>query len=267
MPSPGRVRWAKFRVSVVSLVALLIFLTLAYLLTGGTLLEKKARLYLYIPDASGLAPGSPVRVDGIDVGTVESANLSGSMDPARVVKLVLSGEKDRLDSITLDSYAQITSDSLIGDKYVGITSQKSPAHGAEGAELPYKEQADLMKSLDLTQFETQLREMDTMLSDIEQGRTAVGQFVLGDQIYRNLLKRIAEIEKALRGAAATTGAVGEALYSDQRYRQASDWFLKLDQGLAKLQSGQGQGSNLLSDASQYDQAQKAVAGMRKTIAD
>ena len=86
MPSPEQVNWAKFRASAVILAALMILGTLVYLLTGGTFLEPKAQIYLYLPDATGVAPGSPVRVDGISVGKVSLVELSGSNEPNRVVK-------------------------------------------------------------------------------------------------------------------------------------------------------------------------------------
>src|SRR5579863_8998398 len=109
MPSASRVRWAKFRVSVVCIVGLLILVTLVYLLTGGTLLEPKAKVFLYIPDASGLDKDSPVRVDGIDVGKVARVELSGQNDPNRVVRVVMILEKERLSSMTDDSFAEISS--------------------------------------------------------------------------------------------------------------------------------------------------------------
>ena len=68
MPSAARIRWAKFRVSVVSVVAVLILATLLFEMFGAVLLSPKTVIYLYIPDASGLSSESPVRVDGIDVG-------------------------------------------------------------------------------------------------------------------------------------------------------------------------------------------------------
>ena len=49
MPSARRVNWARFRVSMVCLVASLILLTLFYLLTGGTLFQPKATLFMYRP--------------------------------------------------------------------------------------------------------------------------------------------------------------------------------------------------------------------------
>src|SRR5271157_5149764 len=216
MPSARRgrlVSWAKFRVTVVSAVAVLILCTLLYLLSGTTLFHAQADLYLYIPDATGIAADTTVQVNGIVVGKVKAVQLTGSNEPNRIVKVTLVVRRDRLDSITDDSYAQIASDSLVGDKLIEITSGSSPTPIRPAAELRYQAQTDLMKSLDLTQFETQLRAVDAMLTDIEQGKSAVGQFILGDQMYNDLRRRVGDIEQAVRAAAKTTGSVGEALYT------------------------------------------------------
>src|SRR6266536_1381625 len=181
MADAGRVRWAKFRVAAVAVAALIILSVLLYLLTGGTLLEPKAPLYLYIPDATGLAQDSPVRVDGILIGAVDSVGLSGTNDPKRIVKVVLRVGVDRLKSIPVDSTAQISVENFIGDRYVDITSGTSPNSIRPGAEIPYQSQLDFAKSLDLTQLEQQLRQVDALLTEIEQGRSPLGQFILGDQ--------------------------------------------------------------------------------------
>ena len=55
MPSPEQVNWAKLRSAAVILAALLILGTLVYLLTGGTFMEPKAQIYLYLPDATGVS--------------------------------------------------------------------------------------------------------------------------------------------------------------------------------------------------------------------
>src|SRR3989442_1561007 len=153
MPSAGRVSWAKFRVAAVAVAALIILGVLAYLLTGGTLLEPKVSLYLYIPDATGLAPDSPVRVDGIGVGKVDSVTLSGSNDPKRIVKVTMRVGVDKLKSIPVDSSAQISVENFIGDRYVDITSGTNPNSIRGGGEIVYKNQTDFVKSLDLTQLE------------------------------------------------------------------------------------------------------------------
>src|SRR5579872_6001271 len=192
MPSPSRVKWAKFRVAAVGLVASLIVATLVYLLTGGTLLQEKATIFLYIPDATGLSKDSPVRVDGIDVGKVAAVDLSGSNQANRVIRVTMRVERDRLSSIPATSFAQLSSDNLVGDKFVDITSGEGGAHVAAKGEIVFKSQGEFMKSSDLQDFEKQLREVDQVLTDIEQGKSRVGQFVLGDQFYNDLRKRMSE---------------------------------------------------------------------------
>jgi phospholipid/cholesterol/gamma-HCH transport system substrate-binding protein len=267
MPSARRVSWAKFRVTVVSCVALLILSTLLYLLTGSTLLHEQAHLYLYIPDATGLSTDSPVEVNGIVVGTVESVQLTGSNQPDRVVKVTLNVSRDRLGSIAADSYAQIASDSLVGDKLIAITSGTSPTPARPGAVLRFQAQTDLMKNLDLTQFEMELRTVDAMLTDIEAGKGALGQFILGDQMYGDLNKRIGGIEQAIHAAAATTSSVGEALYTNKLYEKIRGPILQLDQSLATIQSGQGAAGQFLRDPAQFESLRHDIADLRKSIAD
>ena len=251
----------------VSLVGAIILSVLLYLLTGGTLLEQKARLYVFLPDATGLQRGSPVRVDGIGVGKVASIDLSGSANPARVVRVTMTVERDRLPRIPADSWSQLTSETLIGDKYVDITSGTSPAPVRGGAEIPYREPTAMMKRVDLRDFEKQLRAMDAVLSDIEQGRSLVGQFVLGDQFYTDLRRQLGGIEAAVKTVSDATGMVGGALYTDQIYRQIGEPFRDLDQTLARIQSGQGAAGRFFRDDAQYRQALAAMRDLRRSIGD
>lgn len=251
----------------VSCVALLILAILIYLLTGSTLLHEQAHLYLYIPDATGISADSPVAVNGITVGTVASVQLSGSNAPNRTVKVVLDITRDRLDSISSDSYAQVASDSLVGDKLIQISSGSSGTPLKPGMEIPFQAQTDLMKNLDLTQFENELRSVDVMLTQIEQGKSAVGQFVLGEQMYEELKRRVGDIEQALHSAAQTSGAVGEALYTNKLYDQIRAPIVQVDQTLAQMQSGQGAAGQFLRDPAQYESFRKDIADLRKSIAD
>jgi phospholipid/cholesterol/gamma-HCH transport system substrate-binding protein len=265
MPSAQQVNWAKFRASVVILVALLILGTLAFLLTGGTFLEPKAQIYLYLPDATGVAPGSPVRVDGIMVGKVSLVELSGSNEPNRVVKVTMSVGLDRLTSITDDATAETTSDTIIGDKFVDVTSGTGAKHLTPGGELQFKGSGDLMQRMDIAQFQQRLHAIEVLLDDIEQGRSPLGAFIMGEVIYDDLLKKITELQRGIHVAANTTTAVGQALYTDALYRQIMEPLQKLDESLARLQSGQGAGGLLLRDTQQYEQALAQVADLRRSI--
>src|SRR5690349_2986931 len=112
MRSRQRVKWAQLRAFSVCVVAVAILGVLLYLLTGGTLLTEKAALYLYVSDATGVAEGSPVRVNGIQVGKVDRVALSGSRDPKRVVRITLRIERSSLVMIPVGSSAESGTDTL-----------------------------------------------------------------------------------------------------------------------------------------------------------
>jgi phospholipid/cholesterol/gamma-HCH transport system substrate-binding protein len=265
MPSAEQVNWAKFRSSAVILAALLILGTLAYLLTGGTVLEPKVQIYLYLPDATGIAAGSPVRVDGIQVGKVRLVELSGSNEPNRVVKVTMAVDRDRLTSITDDSTAETTSDTLIGDKFVDVTSGTAEKHLMPGGELQFKASGGLMERLDLSQFQQQMHLIEVLLDDIEQGRSPLGEFIKGEKLYNDLRDKIAKLQQGIHVAADTTTAVGQALYTDELYRKISEPLRQLDASLAQLQAGKGAGGLLLRDTKQYEQALAQVGDLRRSI--
>lgn len=253
MPSAARIQWAKLRVSVLSVVSVIILATLLFEMYGGILLSPKTVIYLYIPDASGLSGESPVRVDGIDVGRVSGVELTGSPDLNRAVKVTLQFYRDRLRGVPSDSVAQISTDSLIGDKFVDINGGINPQILPYGGELIYKNQPELVRSLDLAQFTQQLRLVDATLTDIEQGRSEFGKFYQGTDFYNDLMRRLTDVQKGIGAAVSTTGAVGSLMSNDKLYAQASQALEQIDGTIAQIQAGQGVAGKMLRSGEQYDQ--------------
>jgi phospholipid/cholesterol/gamma-HCH transport system substrate-binding protein len=109
--------------------------------------------------------------------------------------------------------------------------------------------------------------VSALLDDIEQGRSDLGQFVMGEQMYNDLRKRFLQIESGIRAAAGATSDVGRELYTDRLYQQISQPLVELDQSLARLQSGQGTAGQLLRDSAQYDKLRSDMEDLRRSIAD
>jgi ABC-type transporter Mla subunit MlaD len=253
MPTPRQISWAKLRVICVAITALVIFSVLAYLLTGGNLFEPKVTIYLYVNDATGLSTESPVSVDGIDIGKVESIALSGSKDPARTVRVTMKVARSLLASVPVDSITEISADSLIGDKFVDVQSGKSAQHIAPGGELNFRSQPEMMSRIDLLQFQAQISQIDAVITDIEQGRSLIGQFIQGNQMYTDVLHTLGQLESAFHTALATTAQVGGALYTDAMYQQLRQPFQQLDKALAEIQSGQGPAGRFVNSPADYEQ--------------
>jgi phospholipid/cholesterol/gamma-HCH transport system substrate-binding protein len=267
MTKAARVKWAKIRTATVAGTAVVILILLLYQLFGGVLLAPKTVIYLYIPDASGLSGESPVRVDGIDVGRVSDVTLSGSKDPTRAVKVTLLFYRDRLAGVPIDSVAQISSDTLVGDKFVDINGGRSPRNIPAEGELTYKDQPELIRSLDLTQFTAQLRLVDETLTDLEQGRSPFGKFFKGTEFYNDLLRRMLDLQKGIRAAVSSTGAVGSLMNSDKLHEQFSGLLVQLDQSIARVQAGQGTPGQLLRSSAEYDQLLAKAQEFHKTLGD
>jgi len=144
---------------------------------------------------------------------------------------------------------------------VDITSHASPRPIVAGGEVQYKASTDVMKSLDLQQFADQLRTIEATLVDIEAGRNPVGQFIQGDTMYRDLERRLTQLQGGLRRAVNTAGAVGQMVYSDALYRQIAVPLTDLDRALARFES-----APIMRDSGQYEQFLKAAVDLRKSIA-
>jgi len=199
------------------------------------------------------------------VGKVTLVELSGSAEPDRVVRVVMQVETDRLVSITSDSTAETTSDTLVGDKFIDVTSGTSPTHLNPGGEIKFKGGVDMMQRLDLAQFQQRLHVIELLLDDIEQGKGPLGEFIKGESLYNDLRTKVADLQRGIHVAADTTTAVGQALYSDEVYRKVMEPLRELDQSLARLQAGQGSGGALLHDSKQYEQAVTQAVDLRRSI--
>ena len=173
---------------------------------------------------------------------------------------------DRLSSIPTSSEAEISSDNLIGDRFVDITSHPAPATVSAGGEIHVKESAEF-KAIDIQDLEKQVLQVDTVLRDLDEGRGPVGQFVQRRQMYDDVVKRFTEIDRAFAAAVAASTDMGSALYKDDLYRQLFDAVMRVDTTLARMQAGQGGAGLFLRDSAQYVELQKSIRGIRQSVAD
>src|SRR5690242_55798 len=98
-------RYFKVGLFTAATIAVLIGVVL-FLSKSQSLLSGKATLFAEFQNTSGLVVGSPVRLAGIDVGTVEEIRFAE--DPAKKTVIVVLGvNDDYLDRIRADSIAQL----------------------------------------------------------------------------------------------------------------------------------------------------------------
>jgi len=67
--------WSELRVGLFVLVGLLILAVAIFYVTGSNLWGPKYRLKTYLPEVAGLVPGAAVRLDGVEIGSVERISI------------------------------------------------------------------------------------------------------------------------------------------------------------------------------------------------
>lgn len=97
------------------------FVMFAWDRTGGGTKAGATRVTAIFPSASGVSPGTDVRVSGLKVGSVQSLTL----DPQSYqVKVAIA--LDPSVKIPSDSSASVTSEGLLGSTFVAFTPGGSP---------------------------------------------------------------------------------------------------------------------------------------------
>ncbi len=260
---PTSVRW---RVVAVMLAAIVLGSFLVFLLSsrGGGLFHRKVSIRVYLNDATGLGAGAPVRLNGVVVGNVHSVSLSGEMNPRRIILVELAIQTSYLPSIVEDSMAGVTADNILGDNYINITKGRSVRAIAPGEELPSLVQlntfnpADLIASLQVT-----LKQVDILLTQIENGDSPLGKFVQGEEFYDKLRADITAIQNTVSGFGSAKSPMGQALFGRDLYEQLRAPIANFDKLLSQMQQTGG----LLVDDRPYQTYRDNVRGIRKSLED
>ena len=99
MPRTRSLAWAELRIGALTIVALVIAAVLIFSLTGTKgFFWERYMLKTRLTNVVGLAPGSPVRVAGVQVGSIKAVQFAGEQ-----VDVIFDMRKDLRDRITTGS--------------------------------------------------------------------------------------------------------------------------------------------------------------------
>jgi phospholipid/cholesterol/gamma-HCH transport system substrate-binding protein len=273
MAERAKVRWSQLKVGVLALTAFVIVFVLVFLLTSSKgIFQQNAVLYTYMEDASGMANGTPVRLNGILVGYLDQLRLTNSRDPKRAVQFVMMVKHKYLADIPIDSVATIAAANLLGDKFINITrgqDTRTVQPGAELRSLAGQDIPELMaQSANLLQsFQTIVKRVDNLLAGVEAGKGNIGLLLKDDELYRRLNGIASEGQKLLSDVRTGNGSLSKLIYSDELYQELRSPLRRIDKMLADLDAGQGSAGKLLHDPALYDEMNKTVGEIHTLLAD
>ncbi|MBV9504227.1 MAG: MCE family protein [Acidobacteriia bacterium] len=273
MAERSKIRWSQLKVGLVALGAIFIAAALIFLLTSRRgLFTPYAQLRTYVSDASGVQDGTPVRLNGIDIGYLDRLQLTNSANPRRIVEFSMQVRERYLNDIPVDSVAAVAASNLLGDKFLDITKGKSSQHVMNGAEITSFENKDIpelmagMANL-LTSFQTIVNRVDNLLAGVEKGNGSLGKFLNDPELFNRLVAISAEAQKLVIDARTGGGTISKLLYDPTLYNDLQSPIKRVDALLADLQAGRGTAGKLMYDTAVYDEVTQIGAEMKTLLAD
>ena len=119
MPRTRSLAWSELKIGVLAVIAIAIAAALIFTLGGeGGFFWERYALKVRFPNAASVKPGSPVRVAGVEVGSVTAMRFEGAE-----VELTFEIEESMRERVRTTSVASIGSISLLGEGAVDITAR------------------------------------------------------------------------------------------------------------------------------------------------
>jgi phospholipid/cholesterol/gamma-HCH transport system substrate-binding protein len=274
MPSKEKVDWAQLRVGILGIIALFFVALLIFLLTGSTKwFKKQVTLHVYTSDAAGLTAGSPVRINGIGAGSVNSVELSGQTDPQRIIKVDFAVDEDMLKQIPNDSIAAIASDNLLGStKFLQISKGKSPQPIQAGATLTASNTQEFQQLVQqgfgvLDSAQAILQKIEGIVGQVEVGKGTIGKLLVDETLYNSLQATVSQVQLLTTTLNSKTGTIGRLINDTALYDQVQTTIGRVDQIAQEIQQGQGTAGLILKDPKLYNDLDTSVKQLNTILSN
>jgi phospholipid/cholesterol/gamma-HCH transport system substrate-binding protein len=277
MAQRKQLTWTELRVGLFVLVGLSVLAAGIFYVTGSGLIGPKYRLKTYLPEVKGLVNGAPVRLDGVEVGNVESIRLSprtpsASRDKDRNVEVVMRLARRYEDDILTDSTASLVTEGLLGNRYVELTRGFSGVPLRDEQEIPGVEEkamtevversADLLGNLQALSDNVQ-----DLLNGVKRGKGTLGKFLTDEQAYNHLNDMLAKGDRLVTNVQAGQGTLGKLVASDEMYNKVDKGLDNANVILADVRAQKGTLGKLIYDPSLYEQTKQAMMNGNALVAD
>ena len=251
MPRTRSLAWSELKIGLLTITAVVIFLVLVFSLTGGKgWFWQRYKLKTRFPSVAGLATGSPVRVAGLQVGSVKDIQFAGEQ-----VDVIFDVNKNVQDRITDKSIAFLGSVSLLGSSAVDIVPALSGTPIPEYGYVPQGRAKGQFGDI-AEQASGTIDELTGLVRDLRKGQGTAGKLITDDRLYSDLQQFVATAGQMTRELQQGKGSIGRLL-KDPKAAESLQATLNNIEGLTRrIDAGEGSIGQLLKD----DQFAKSLNG-------
>ncbi len=264
-------------------VGLLIILALGLLGLGVFLIGEQSNLFStknryvsYFRSVGGLNQGSPVQLNGVEVGTVKDVVLPTSAE-ATEIKVVIEVDERYAARIRQDSMARIKTLGLLGDKYVELTTGSTdtapiPPGGVIPAAPPTNVDKLVASGEDVMDNVVQISaDLRDILRRMERGEGLLGELTTESETGERVTDAIVETMETVRRAAKKIedgdGLIPRLIQDRELADRMASSVDRLDRILAEVEDGDGLLPALLKDPTTKQDFQATLEQLRSTAED
>jgi phospholipid/cholesterol/gamma-HCH transport system substrate-binding protein len=242
MPRTRSLAWAELRIGLVAIAALMLAAFMIFLVSGeGGFSWQRYGLKTRFTSVAGLKAGAPVRVSGVEVGSVTDTPFVGDQ-----VEVVMEVNEDYRHLITTESIASLGSISLLGEPAIDITAS---SRGTPVPEWGYVRSGRAAGSLTdaAAQATEGIEELTAVLTDIRAGRGTIGQLFTNDALYRELSGLVDAAEQVAQAVNSGRGTLGRLVNDASAARALETSLQNLQSVTASIRAGEGTLGKFLTD--------------------
>jgi phospholipid/cholesterol/gamma-HCH transport system substrate-binding protein len=231
----------------------------------------------YLPTVSGLATGAPVRVDGVDVGNVETIKLvprapDQAPDKNRNIEVVMRLDKRFQNYILSDSVASQVTEGLLGNRYLNITRGMTGAPLRDGQEVKGTGEKAMMEVVErssdlLGNLQALTVEVQDLIAGVKQGKGNLGKLLTDEKAYNNLNSLLAKSNELVSNVRAGQGTLGKLVASDEIYNKLGTTVDNVNEIMADVRAQKGTIGKLMYDPTLYDQLKEAINNGNTVMGD
>jgi phospholipid/cholesterol/gamma-HCH transport system substrate-binding protein len=242
MPRTRSLAWSELKIGVLTIIAVAIAVLTIFLLTGSRgFFWQRYSLKTQFVSVAGLKPGSPVRVAGVEVGSVRSVDLVGDK-----VDVTIEVNKDMRQRITDRSTATLGSVSLLGESAVDITPASSGTPIPEWGYIPEHTNRGMLSTM-APEASEGIEQITKLVTDVRAGKGTVGKLMTDEQLYNEMQKFVASANEVTATIRKGRGSVGRLL-NDPKAAEALEGSLSnLETMTRRINAGEGSLGKLLKD--------------------
>jgi phospholipid/cholesterol/gamma-HCH transport system substrate-binding protein len=242
MPRTRSLAWAELKIGLLTVFAIVMATLLIFLLSGeGGFFWQRYSLKTVFPNVAGLKSGAPVRVAGVEVGSVTEVELVGDR-----VEVAMELSRDMQSRVTTTSVASLGSVSLLGEAAVDITASSDGTPIPEWGYVPAGTAAGSFTEV-ATKATAGIEELTVLLQEIRNGRGTVGRLFTDEALYNQMSGLVTAAEDVVRKVGSGRGTLGR-LANDPAAAEALEASLKnFEEVTARIKSGEGSLGRLLKD--------------------